>query len=441
MYHGSGQFHSNAYPALTRKLRPGRPVPRGKISKKTVDALICPAGKDREFLWDGALSGFGVVAMASGLKSYIVQFRHDGRSRRFAIGPHGRLTPDQAREEAKRLLGDATLGMDPAKARQTARNVPIFRDVADAYLNKHVRMKRKPRTFEGYETLLRLHILPVLGGMKLTEIRRKNIEALHRKIGAPGAANRAVSLVSAILNFAAGVHEDLDLPTNPAKGIAGNREQGRERFLSGPELARLGAALRLAETDGIPWRVDEGKPGAKHLARPENRNRVIDLFALAAIRLLLLTGARLREILHAKWEWLDQENGFLTLPDSKTGRKVIFLNGGALAILAGLPRIEGNPYIIPGRVDGKPRADLHLPWAAIRQAAGLEGVRLHDLRHSFASTGAGAGLGLPVIGALLGHTTPNMTARYAHLAAGPVKRAANEIGAILSAALGAERPK
>jgi integrase len=410
-------------------------VPRGKISKKTVDALVCPAGKDRIFLWDNALSGFGVVAMASGRKAYVVQFRHAGRSRRFALGPHGRLTPDQAREEAKRLLGEATLGMDPAKARQTARDVPIFRDRAAAYLAEHVRPKRKPRTLEGYETLLRLHILPVLGGLKLTEIRRKNIEALHRKIGKPGAANRAVALVSAILNFAAMSHEELDLPPNPAKGIASNREQGRERFLSGPELARLGAALRLAETEGIPWRVDEGKPGAKHLARPENRRRVIDPFAVAAIRLLLLTGARLREILLAKREWLDQENGFLTLPDSKTGRKVIFLNGGALAILAGLPRVEGNPYILPGRTDGKPRADLHLPWAAIRHAAGLEGVRLHDLRHSFASTGAGAGLGLPVIGALLGHTTPGMTSRYAHLANDPVKRASNEIGARLLDAL------
>lgn len=413
----------------------GRVVPRGKISKKTVDALVCPAGHDRAFLWDSAIAGFGVSALASGRKVYVVQYRQAGRSRRFTIGEHGRLTPDQARVEAKRLLGDATRGADPIRSRKDARAVPSFRQVAESYLANHVILKRKPRTVEGYECLLRLHILPHLGAERIAGIRRRDVEALHRSIGKPGAANRAVALVSAILNFAAAEHEDLELPPNPARRIIRNRETRRERFLSKDELARLGEALRRAETDGLPWHVDETKLGAKHLAKPENRRRVIDPFAIAAIRLLLFTGARLREILTAKWDWVDLETGFLSLPDSKTGRKVVFLSGVALEVLKSLPRLQSNPYVIPGLREGQPRSDLHLPWRAVRLAARLDGVRLHDLRHSFASTGAGAGLGLPVIGKLLGHSTPGMTHRYAHLAAGPVKRAADAIGEELVAAL------
>jgi integrase len=169
--------------------------------------------------------------------------------------------------------------------------------------------------------------------------------------------------------------------------------------------------------------------------------RILDPFAIAAIRLLILTGCRLREILDAKWAWLDLERGFLNLPDSKTGRKVVFLSDAALIVFAALPRIEGNPYIIAGLAEGRPRADLHLPWRALRRAAGLDGVRLHDLRHSFASVGAGAGLGLPIIGKLLGHSPPAMTARYAHFSADPVRRAVNAIGDTITAAMAGKAPR
>ena len=146
----------------------------------------------------------------------------------------------------------------------------------------------------------------------------------------------------------------------------------------------------------------------------------LDPFAAAAIRLLILTGARLREILHARWSELDLERGVLFLADSKTGRKPIYLGAAALAVVASLPRLHGNPHLIPGSVEGKPRVSLDAPWSAVTKAAGLEGLRLHDLRHSFASFGAGAGMGLPVLGRLLGHSTPSTTARYAHLASEPM---------------------
>ena len=203
---------------------------------------------------------------------------------------------------------------------------------------------------------------------------------------------------------------------NPARQIDRYPEKGRERFLTPDELRRLGKAMRDAETVGLPWLVDEGSPSAKHI--PKNkRSRVIDPHAVAAIRLLMLTGARLREILNARWDYLDLDRGLMFLPDSKTGRKTIYLNDAALGLLTDVPRLKGNPYIIPGSNKGQPRADLKRPWAAILLAAGLAdaqdagnpkgkgdkgrkrrskeqpGLRIHDLRHTFASLGVGISAG------------------------------------------------
>lgn len=222
-----------------------------------------------------------------------------------------------------------------------------------------------------------------------------------------------------------------------------------ERFLLPEEVGHLGDALRLAETKGIPWEVDDSQPTAKHIAKG-NRFTKIDPHAAAAIRLLILTGARLREILDARWDYIDWERGLLILPDSKTGKKVIYLSAAALTILQGVPRMSGNPYIIAGhgprnrkgqdpmpkdRPEGSPRADLKKPWAAVANSAGLQGVRLHDLRHSYASVGAGASLGLPTIGKLLGHTQTATTHRYSHLDAAPLRRAADIIGNQIAAAM------
>jgi integrase len=346
------------------------------------------------------------------------------------------LTPDEARNEAKKLLGVVVTGADPIAKRQAARAVPLFRQIADEFMRTHVEAKRKARTLDSYETLLRLHILPAIGALRVTDIRRAHVSKMHADLAAhPGAANRALSVISAIWNWAASEHEELALPANPAKGIKRNPEQGRERYLSTDELARLGDALVEAETSGLPYSVDETKPKAKHAPKPENRCRTLDPFAVAAMRLLILTGARLSEIMTAKWDFIDFERGLLNLPTSKTGKKPIFLSAAALEVLTSLPRVDGNPFLIPGQKDGAPWTDLKKPWAAVTEAAGLPGLRIHDLRHSFASIGAGASLGLPIIGKLLGHTQPATTARYAHLDADPIRRAAETIGNTIAAAL------
>jgi integrase len=410
-------------------------MPQGRITKRAVDALQCPAGKDRGFLWDDDLAGFGVAAFPTGRKVYVAQYRKDGRSRRISIGEHGRLTPDEARKQAKVILGAAEIGADPVAERRAARAVRTFGQVAADFLTLHVAAKRKGRTAEEYEALLRAHVLPALGTKRVLDVRRADVAKLHAQLSAtPFQANRALALISAIWNWAAR-RDEVALADNPARGIERYPERSRERFLTSDEFARLGTALSEGESVGLPYSVDEARPSAKHAPKAENRRVRLDPFAVAAIRLLILTGARLREILDARWSQVDVERGVIFLADSKTGKKPIYLSTAAQAVLAGLPRIAGNPHVIAGAKDGAPRADLKKPWAAVCRAAGLEGVRLHDLRHSFASFGAGASLGLPIIGKLLGHSQPATTHRYAHLDADPLRRAVDTIGATISAAM------
>jgi integrase len=387
------------------------------------------------FLWDDALAGFGVAAYPNGKKVYVAQYRQAGRSRRSTIGDHGRLTPDEARSEAKKLLGRVEKGEDPIAARKAELRVQDFSEIASDFLSLHAKAKRKPRTHEGYTILIERHINPSIGRIRISELRRSDITRMHGRMSStPGAANRAVSLVSAIWNWAA-ARDFVAFAENPAKGVARYQETAKERFLSSEEFRRLGEALTTAATEELAYQIDEQGPNAKHAAKPENRRRIIDPYAVAAIRLLILTGARLREILHARWENVDPERGILFLPDSKTGRKPIYLGTAALDILATLPRVEGNPFVIAGASPDQPRSDLKNPWRAITEAAGLTGLRIHDLRHSFASVGAGASLGLPIIGKLLGHTQPSTTARYAHLDAIPMRRAVETIADTITTAM------
>jgi integrase len=218
---------------------------------------------------------------------------------------------------------------------------------------------------------------------------------LHTSLAStPYAANRLLAVVSKCFSWAADRGLVPEGHVNPAGRVERYREQGHERFLTNEELARLGDVLRDGETTGLRYEIDESKPTAKHAPKAGKRRVKLDPYAVAAIRLLILTGARLREILHAKWEHVDFERGILFLADSKTGKKPVYLSAATLAVLNTLPRIEGNPHIIAGMKDGAPRADLKKPWATVTKAAGLEGLRIHDLRHSFAPVGAGASLGL-----------------------------------------------
>ncbi len=327
-------------------------------------------------------------------------------------------------------------GRDPQAEKNERRTALTVSDLVDAFATEHVATKCKARTAEAHTAALE-RLRSAHGGAKAESVTRGHIAKMHASLAdKPFAANRFLAVVSRCFSW--GVDRQL-LPEghlNPASRIQHYEGAARERYLSTAELARLGDVLREGETVGLEWSPDETKASARHAPKPENRRTLLDPFAVAAIRLLILTGARMREILHARWNYVDFERGVLRLPDSKTGAKPVYLSAAALAVLAALPRINGNPFIIAGGKDGQARVDLKRPWAAVTKAAGLEGLRIHDLRHSFASVGAGASLGLPIIGKLLGHSQPATTARYAHLDADPMRRAVESIGATISAAMG-----
>jgi integrase len=344
------------------------------------------------------------------------------------LGTPKTLTPDEARNIAAGVLARVRLGGDPAGEKTASRQAETVRDILDAYLDQ-ARSLRKASTAALYKLYIDKHLAPALGGKKAIDLRRDEVVRFHRLVGKghPATANRVIAILSAAYNF--GIKSEL-LPKgtpNPAAGVEKFKEQSRERYLSEAELLRLGDAIRDAET-GIPWPRDATQN--KHAPKkPENRVTKIGPHAAAGLRLLIFTGARLREILHLQWDHVDLQRGLLLLPTSKTGKKTIVLSDIALTIISALPRV--GRFVIAGNDNSKPRSDLQRPWALVSKRANLSGVRLHDLRHSFASVGVGSGMGLPIIGKLLGHANASTTERYAHLAADPLRRASDAIsGAI-----------
>ncbi|MSO76552.1 MAG: DUF4102 domain-containing protein, partial [Alphaproteobacteria bacterium] len=387
---------------------------KGRITKRTVDAMA-PASVDA-YLWDRELAGFGLKVSPAGRKTYLVQYRlggRGGRIRRYNIGPHGApLTAEEARWEAALVLTEVRAGRDPAGKRLADRKAPSVAELAERFMAEHTGAKSKARTKAEYGRLFDRLILPALGARRALDVARSDVAKLHHGLReTPYQANRTLAVLSKLFNWAERHGERPD-GSNPARHVERFKEQGRERFLSPAELARLGATLAKVEAQGA--------------ASPS---------VVAAIRLLIFTGARLGEVLGLRWEHVDFEGGALRLPDSKTGKKVVHLNAPAREVLSALPRLEGNPWVIAGQREGCPLVNLERPWRRIRQAAGLDDVRLHDLRHSFASVGAGAGLGLPIIGALLGHTQAQTTARYAHLADDPLKLASDIIAGRIADAM------
>jgi len=406
-----------------------------RITKRVVDGL--KARESEYAIWDAQMPGFGVRVRPTGAKSYVVVYRAgSGRGapvRRYTVAGAGKITPESARRLAKAVLGRVAHGHDPAGQKTTERGTPTIAELAERFLSEHVETKRKPGTAAFYRHILMKIVTPELGTSKADKVTRTQITKLHAKLHkTPFQANRVLAVMGSMYAFA-GRTGAVQEGTNPIRKIDKFKEHRRERFLTGAELERLGAAIRKAETKGIPWVIDEAKPTARHLPKSKNRYTKIGPFAGAALRLLLFTGCRLREILHLRWEHVDLERGLLFLPDSKSGRKTIILNAPAMAVLSGLDRL--GSYVVPADDPEKPRSDLKRPWEAVARRAGLDGVRLHDLRHTYASFGVGGGLGLPIIGKLLGHTQTSTTARYAHLDNDPLRRASEAIGGRIAAAM------
>ena len=390
---------------------------QGKITKRAVDTLQ-PSSKNL-FLWDDKLSGFGLKVTPSGRKIYILQYRMGGRntpSKRYTIGLHGPWTPDTARKEATEKLGEIAKGDDPALPKVKSKGMPTLKQFGQRFLREYAELHKKPRSVAEDRRNLQKLVYPQLGSRRLDKVTRQDIARLHRSLhDTPIAANRTLAVLSTLFNYAESDEVKLRPEnSNPCRKFKKYDEKKRERkrFLSEIELSRLGNTLRQVE-----------------------KTQTYSPFVIAAIRLLVLTGARLGEVLTLKWDYVDHDRRCLNLPDSKTGQKTVFINAPALQVLESILRLNDNPYVLPGHKHGTHLKNIQTAWRDIRKQATLDDVRLHDLRHAFASVGVQAGMGLPIIGGLLGHTQPATTQRYAHLADDPLKQATEVIGERLQAAL------
>lgn len=422
------------------------------MTKRRLTSQAINDMKPGEVLWDCEVRGFGARARARDTV-YLVKTRIRGRQRVLTIGRHGRGAwgAETARREAQRLIGLIRDGKDPATERDEAKAAPTLTVLADRYMAEYAEAHKKPRTQDENARLLRLHILPVLGDMRAREIGKADVARFHAAMrGRPVAANRAAALLSAIMGWAekVGVRPD---GSNPCRHVERFPEKARDRLLTPPELARLGEALARASdqwTDDsmAAWRqicadqaaaarVAPAKRATWIAARQPRRTSAEDWRAIAAFRLLIFTGARLSEILTLQWDWIDTAAGVARLPDSKTGAKPLYLPAGALAVLGTLPRLASNPHVLPGERPGAAFVGIQKPWQRVRELAGLPDLRIHDLRHAFASTAVAAGDSLYIVGKLLGHRQSSTTERYSHLADDPLRAAADRNGERLRAML------
>ena len=373
-----------------------------KLNKRAVDALSVDAGDT--VVWDRDLPGFGIRVYASGRKVWCVQTRRPGGGpKRVALGRLADMPPDEARRRAAEVIDRIKRGLDPVPAPPAPE--PTVADLAERYMEAHVKVNCRPGTVEVFGRIVRLHIVPELGGLRLSEVDRPHISALHHRLrDRPCQANATVDLIARMFRLAEAW--GMTPPRrDPCRSVKRYRETPRERFLTPEEYRRLGRALDAAEADGSVFPT-----------------------AVPAIRLLLLTGCRRNEIATLKWDDVDRTAGELRLRDGKTGWRSVPLTPAVEHVLASIPRIEGNPWVITGRTSGDRLKSLHAIWKRIRDQARLDDVRIHDARHSYASRALALGESLSMIGALLGHASVTTTARYAHLARDTEKASADRVG-------------
>ena len=376
---------------------------RGKltISKQSVDGLSVE-GKETVF-WDRELPGFGVRVYPSGTKIYVAQSRGPNGIKRLSLGRHGEITAEEARKQAATAVARIKQGEEPvARPLKPALTVA---DLAERYIEGHVKVHCNAHTQMIYAGSLRNHILPALGAKAVGSVGRTEVAALHYEMReTPRAANRALLVLSKMFSLAEAWGQ-APPGGNPCRFVLRYKEGRRERFLTEDEYRQVGAALRELE--------DEGKVPTR---------------AAAALRLVMLTGCRVGEVLTLKWSDVDRKSGEIRLRDAKTGARMVPLTPAALEVLAGIKRVRRSPWVFPARKADRHLSDLRPYWHRVRERAEVEDVRIHDLRHSFASRALALGLALPMIGRLLGHTDIGSTARYAHLSREAEKIAVARVG-------------
>lgn len=385
-----------------------------KLTKRSVEALQPMASS--YFVWDDEIKGFGVRIMASGNRTYQAQYRKGGRTRRISLGRHGNITTEQARLKAREVMGLVAKGENPAEEVSRHRRAPSVGALCERFFESHVLENCKPSTQAEYRRAIDKFIKPAIGAFRVVDVERKDIAELHHKHrDVPYQANRNLGVLSKMFNLSEiwGLRPD---GSNPCRHVPKYSEKRRERFLSQSELQRLGQVLAEVDAEGSETP-----------------------FIVAAFRLLILTGCRLGEIQTLKWDYITPRH--MELPDTKTGARRIPLPQAARDVLDTLPRYFDNPYVIAGKLDGRFATDFQHPWRRIRAKAGLPGVRIHDLRHTYASMAVSGGMPIQMVGRLLGHSQLQTTMRYAHLADDPVMEAAQQNANQLSGLINAPKAR
>ena len=412
-----------------------------KLTKRFVDAA--EPRPEKWFAWDDDLAGFGLSVMPSGIKSYVVRYRtSEGRDRRLTLGRHGVLTPDQARNRAREILVGVTGGADPLAERRNRRRGSTMNDLFDRYEEEHL-PRLSLRTSAEQKRLITKHLRPEVGTLKVESFNTQDARRVHFAMRAtPRQANSVIVVLSKALALA----EEWGMRAeglNPCARVKKNPDVARDRFLSPEEVGRLGLALVKAETVGLPWDVDETKPKAKHLPKPENRSTAVDPTVVAVVRMLLLTGARLSEILELEWDHVDFAGGTLALPHQKgRARRPHPVATAALDLLTVWGRLRQSRWVFPRIGDStRPLAApvMQRAWQRIRHEAGLDDVHLHDLRHTFGTTASRAGGNAFQIRDVLRHADIAMSARYVSPDADPTRALTEAVAETLSAALEGRR--
>ena len=345
------------------------------LTKKLVETTT-------ETIWCDKLPSFGVRVYPGGARSYVIRYRTEARTERIlTIGRVADLHPDIARELAREKFKEIRHGADPKAERDKRRDAPSVEDLAKRFLAEHA-VKKRASTAVNYELGFRLHVLPRMGSMKVADVTDEDVEKMHREMmETPIAANRVVAVLSKAFNLAER-WKWRARGTNPCEFVEDYPEEGRQRILSEEEVARLWEVMRHSNSVAAP------------------------LF-----QLLLLTGCRTGEWRKALWSWVDLERGTLSLPDraSKTGQRVVSLAPEVVSLLDALPR--ASVFVLPGETGG-PMSGHQKAWRAIRKAAGLDDVRIHDLRHTFGSWAHRNGMSLKAVADLLGHKQLSTSERY-----------------------------
>lgn len=374
------------------------------LTKRDIDRLEHDAaGPPRQVLWDADPAGFGVRVFPTGAKSFILSFRtRDNRKRLMTLGKYGVLTLHEARERAKKALVSARDGADPLEELQEARRGDTVKDLAVVYMERHARKHKK--SWKEDQRRLDRYVLPAFGHRKIADVKRADVARLHARIGdtAPYEANRVLALVAVVFNKAQEWGLLDEGAPNPAARVQTFRERSRDRWVTPAELPKLVEAIE-AETNP---------------------------YIQAAFRLYLLTGLRRNELLGLRWKDINFDRRELRLDDTKAGRShVVPLSEPAVEVLRSLPRMIGNAYVLPGHIGGKPLVNVSKPWQRIRQRAGLQDVRLHDLRRTVGSWLATSGASLSLIGKVLNHSNASTTQVYARLSEDATRAALEEHGA------------